>query len=131
MGNRWWNRFIVVLGVIALGGVTLGAVYKIHAANDTPAASTLTLNPDQFSGDVRKAYIVARDHPELLAQLHCYCGCEQQDGHKSLLDCYRTNHATSCDICVGEAISAGKLADAGMPVDQIREALHQRYDHGS
>lgn len=131
MGKRWQDRMVVMISVVALLGVTVGATYKLHASNDAPISATLTQNPDQFTGDVRKAYLVARDHPELLAQLHCYCGCEQQDGHKSLLDCYRTNHAASCDICVGEAVTAAKLADEGMPVEQIRDALRQRYDHAS
>src|ERR1700756_1939603 len=121
MGKRWQDRVAMIVSVVALLAVTVGAAYKLHASNYASASTSLTLNPDQFTGDVRKAYRVARDHPELLAQLHCYCGCELQDGHKSLLDCYRTNHAASCDICVGEAVTAAKLADEGMPVEQIRD----------
>jgi hypothetical protein len=32
---------------------------------------------------------------------------------------------------VGEAVTAGQMADNGTPVDQIRQALHDRYAHGS
>src|SRR5208283_3534046 len=49
------------------------------------------------------------------------------DGHKSLLDCFRSTHGATCEICVGEAVTAGQLADNGMPVEQIRETLRQRY----
>lgn len=115
--------------LIALAGA---GVYRVHAAHDSSLSDNgLTLNPDQFQGDTRQAYLVAQQHPELLAQLHCYCGCEQHEGHKNLLDCFRSTHGAGCEICVGEAVTAGQLADNGMPVEQIRTTLHQRYAHGS
>ena len=57
--------------------------------------------------------IAAREHPALLAQLHCYCGCDRTDGHKNLLDCFRDNHGGHCAICTGEALEAEKLARQG------------------
>ena len=118
-----------MLLVVAMVGSDAFRGYAAHTASLSD--NGITLDPAQFQGDVRKAYEVARHHPELLAQLHCYCGCEQHDGHKSLLDCYRSDHATACDICVGEALTASQLAESGTPIDQIREALRQRYAHGS
>jgi hypothetical protein len=119
---------IVALVLIAVGG----ASYFVRArAMAQPADVSLTLNPEQFQGDTRQAYMVAKEHPELLAQLDCYCGCEQHEGHKNLLDCFRTRHGAGCETCVGEAVTAGKLADQGMPVDQIRQALRERYAHGT
>ncbi len=116
--------------LIILTGV---AVYRVRAANQVApvSADAVTLDPNQFTGEVRQAYLVAREHPELLAQLDCYCGCVQHEGHTSLLDCYRTNHGAGCGICTGEAVTAGKLADQGMPVEQIRAALHAQYGQGS
>ncbi|HKW89281.1 MAG TPA: PCYCGC motif-containing (lipo)protein [Candidatus Acidoferrales bacterium] len=40
----------------------------------------------------------------VLYQEPCYCGCDTNDGHKSLLDCYTTKHASECDICRQEGI---------------------------
>ena len=94
------------------------------------ASVSLTQDPALYQGDARQAYLVARQHPELLAQLDCYCGCEEHEGHKNLLDCFRTNHGASCDICVGEAVTAGQMLAQGTPVDQIRDALRARYGHG-
>jgi len=131
-GSRNRARWIaggVVIAVLTLASATL---YHVRLAPGVAAAEqALTLDANLFQGDTRAAYEVAKEHPELLAQVDCYCGCEQHEGHKSLLDCFRTSHGAGCDICVGEAVAAGKLADGGMPVDQIRQALHDRYAHGS
>jgi Protein of unknown function with PCYCGC motif len=116
---------IIVAMLLGAGGF---AVYQMRASADA-AANGLTLNPDLFQGETHAAYLVAQQHPELLAQLDCYCGCEQHEGHKNLLDCFRTNHGATCATCTGEAVTAGQLYDNGTPVDQIRAILHQRYGH--
>jgi hypothetical protein len=90
-----------------------------------------TLDPAHFQGDARDAYEVARRNPALLVQLHCYCGCDKEMGHRNLLDCFRTDHGSHCAICVGEAIEAERLAQRGMPVEQIRDALREKFAHGS
>ena len=119
---------VIVAALLGLAGV---AVYQMRASADAAAASNgLTLNPDLFQGETHDAYLVAQKHPDLLAQLDCYCGCEQHEGHKNLLDCFRTNHAASCATCTGEAVTAGQLYENGTPVDQIRALVRQRYAHG-
>ena len=100
-------------------------------ASDPAALLRVTLDPDKFQGDVREAYKVAERDPALLAQLHCYCGCDKADGHKNLLDCFRDTHGSRCEICVGEARDAESMASRGMPVEQIRDVLRARYAHGS
>jgi len=101
-----------------------------RAEGDAAQNLRLTLDPALFNGQVKEAYTVAQRHPDLLVQLHCYCGCDKTDGHKNLLDCYRDTHGSHCAICVGEARDAQAMAESGMPVDQIRDALRQRYSHG-
>jgi hypothetical protein len=39
-----------------------------------------------------RAYQLASEIPEVLAQQPCYCYCDKY-GHKSLLDCYASDHA--------------------------------------
>src|SRR5271163_2453233 len=87
----------------------------------------VTLDPDQYVGPVKQAYQVAEKSPALLAQLHCYCGCDRTLGHQNLLDCYRGTHASVCEICVGEALMAEQLSEQGSPVEQIRDALRRHY----
>jgi hypothetical protein len=91
------------------------------------AADRLTLDPSQFMGEVREAYIFAGQNPALLAQLWCYCGCDKTDGHKCLLDCYRGNHGATCEICTQEALQAKRMSEDGSPVEQIRDALRRRF----
>jgi hypothetical protein len=73
------------------------------------------------------AYKYAGQNPALLAQLHCYCGCDKAEGHQSLLDCYRGMHASACEICTGEVLLAKRMADQGSPVDQIRDAIRRNF----
>ncbi len=125
----------VVVVAIAYGGYVSTQAQppadQIVAASDPAARLRVTLDPKNFQGNVREAYEIAERDPKLLAQLHCYCGCDKTDGHKNLLDCYRDTHGSRCAICIGEAHDAESMAGRGMPVEQIRDALRARYAHGS
>ena len=50
-----------------------------------------TLDPNLIKGEDRKGYQVAKEIPEILAQLPCFCGCEAV-GHENLLDCFVDQH---------------------------------------
>ncbi len=50
-------------------------------------------------------------------------------GHQNLLDCYRGDHVSKCEICIGEALMTEQLSEEGSPVDQIRDAI-RRNDAG-
>jgi hypothetical protein len=89
--------------------------------------NVVTLDPAMFKGPAHDAYLAAREHPELLVQLYCYCGCDRLHGHNNLLDCFRDNHGGHCAICVGEAVDAVRMYKEGTPVEQIRDALRERY----
>ncbi|MCX9013372.1 MAG: hypothetical protein OIN89_01000 [Candidatus Methanoperedens sp.] len=64
-----------------------------------------------------KAYTFATEHPELLEQIPCYCGCGDHSGHRYLRDCFihddgtYDEHASFCDICIGEALKVQKYLD--------------------
>src|SRR5215472_4089375 len=127
---------IAVLGALMLMSagayVWCGATGTLaHATGaqgvDAASAMRLTLDPNQFKGQVKDAYQVAQRNPALLAQLHCYCGCDKTEGHRNLLDCFRDKHGSTCAICVGEAKEAEVLANQGMPVEQIRDALRRHF----
>jgi hypothetical protein len=54
-----------------------------------------TLSPEMFSGEVRKAYEIARAIPQVLDDLYCYCRCRENFAHKNLLTCYVDSHAST------------------------------------
>jgi hypothetical protein len=54
-----------------------------------------TLDPARFVGKALRAHQVARDIPDVLDQLYCYCGCDKLTGHKSLLSCFTDSHAAT------------------------------------
>lgn len=87
-----------------------------------------TLPPEQFFGRAREAYRVAREIPETLAQLPCYCYCDQGFGHKSLHTCYESDHSAHCAMCVNEALMAYRLQkEEGLSPAQIRDRIIQEY----
>jgi hypothetical protein len=54
-----------------------------------------TLDPARFTGKPAAAYQVAREIPAVLDQLRCYCACDSQYGHVSLLSCYTDGHGST------------------------------------
>lgn len=54
-----------------------------------------TLDPALFVGKAAAAHQVAREIPDVLDQLYCYCQCDKHAGHKSLLSCYTDGHAAT------------------------------------
>ena len=132
MGSRRDLLLIVAGAVIAVGlyaGVSAYQAYQGRSAAESASAGHPTLDPELFTGPVREAYKVARANPALLAQLHCYCGCDKVEGHRNLLDCFRDSHGGRCEICVGEALQARRMSEQGATVEQIRDAVRARYYH--
>ena len=72
---------------------------------------------------VQAIYRHAKQVPEVLDGLHCYCECGVHSGHYSLLDCFKSEHGAGCDICLTEAAMAYDLHNQGKSLDQIRTAI--------
>jgi hypothetical protein len=60
--------------------------------NDPKTGLPKTLDPSLIKGKDREGYQIAREIPEILARIPCFCGCEAV-GHESLLDCFVDEHA--------------------------------------
>jgi hypothetical protein len=95
----------------------------------TPNAGSLapTLAPEKFTGLTRDAYKAVGEMPQTIAQLPCYCHCDEGFGHKSLQSCFVDDHAAHCAICVNEALAAYKLQKQGLTAPQIRERIVAEY----
>ncbi len=109
------------------GAATVPAHFEV-----APSKSSLgpTLDPNQFSGITRDAYRAVREIPVTVAQLPCYCHCDQGFGHKSLYSCFEDDHAAHCDVCVREALLALKLEkEQKLTPAQIRDTIVAQYSH--
>jgi len=54
------------------------------------------LSPASFpEPEVQRSYQVARDIPEVLEYMPCYCGCYASSGHRNNLDCFKDNHGAT------------------------------------
>lgn len=85
-----------------------------------------TLNPRQFSDPrVQAAYAMAAQVEKVLYQQPCYCGCNTEVGHKSLLDCYTGDHASICETCLMEGVFAYRETKKGKTPGQIRAAIER------
>lgn len=86
-----------------------------------------TLSPERYTGETARAYAAAKEIPEIIDSLYCYCDCKKHFNHKSLLTCYVDEHAAYCDICIDEALMAKEMHDKGMDVIAIRKAVDEKY----
>ena len=87
-----------------------------------------TRPPSEFVGKARAAYKAAKEIPRTLAQLPCYCECDQAFGHKSLHTCFVDDHASQCAVCVDEALLAYKLqTEDKLTPEQVRQVIIEKY----
>jgi hypothetical protein len=99
---------------------------KIPAFHSAPDAAKLpaTMDPKQFN-DVatQNSYAMAAKVKSVLYQMPCFCYCDVNDGHHSLLDCFVSDHAASCNICRMEGIFAYEQTRKGQTAAQIRKEI--------
>jgi hypothetical protein len=110
-GSRWrWYGGLAGLAVLAVvagallwpaetraPGASAGGVRTAPAAPAGVARRETrpTLDPARFVGKARLAHQVAREMPDVLDRLYCYCECDKHRGHRSLLSCYVDGHAAT------------------------------------
>lgn len=98
---------ILLFPILALGFLLINGGYSQPISQETDDAKAFkvlkakmidpktglpkTLNPNLIQGEDRRGYQVAKEIPEILAQLPCFCGCEAV-GHENLLDCFVDEH---------------------------------------
>jgi hypothetical protein len=68
---------------------------KVQKANYSLRETSPTLSPERFRGKTQRAYTIAREIPQVLDGLYCYCRCRENFGHKNLLTCFTSTHAST------------------------------------
>ena len=88
-----------------------------------------TLDPAQFTGKARAAYQAAKEIPEILVELPCFCGCmdSKELGHKNNLYCFADTHGNICDLCQTIALEAKEMHRKGLPIETIRSNIRKTY----
>jgi hypothetical protein len=83
-----------------------------------------TLDPKQFlDAETRNVYTLAAKEKAILYQQPCYCRCDKEVGHKSLLDCFTDYHGAHCMLCKKEAIFTYTESQQGRTAAQIRQEI--------
>jgi hypothetical protein len=93
--------------------------------------ASAVLDPASFSDkQQQEAYMAARAIPAVLNQLYCWCHCKESTifHHRALLECFESDHASQCRICMGEAALASKMVKGGInDVRQIQSAIDAQF----
>lgn len=92
-------------------------------AQASKVAPPAVLDPNKFFGNARAGYMAAQEAPDVCAQLFCYCGCDLTDEHKTLLDCFTSDHGVDCHICQEEALVGLKMKRQGKSMTEIQKAV--------
>ena len=104
-------------------------------AQSTPAAVApdaasvnKVLDPTRFSDErVRKAYEAAKQYAHILENIYCYCRCKENIGHRALVECFETEHASHCEVCMNEAIITARMTADGKTPQEIQKAIDAYY----
>jgi Protein of unknown function with PCYCGC motif len=122
--------FCFVLAGFSLAGAPSGAQNsapaEIPAHHQTPPRGPLpaTVDPQLFPDALsQNVYALAAKEKRILYQQPCYCHCDREFGHKSLLDCYVDRHASVCATCKMEAVFAYEEWRKGKTAAQIRQEI--------
>ncbi len=106
------------------------AVQAAPSTQATPDAAGVNkvLDPMGFTDQrVRAAYEAAKQYAYVLEQIYCYCHCKKNIGHRALVECYETDHASNCDVCMNEAIIAARMTKDGKTPQEIQKAIDAYY----
>lgn len=86
-------------------------------------------------------YQIAGYSVDQLKWIPCYCGCGEEAGHKSNLNCFIQevkpdgsvvwdDHGTRCGVCMEIAATTAKLSKEGKTIKEIRTIIDTQYNKG-
>ncbi|VVB89057.1 Protein of uncharacterised function with PCYCGC motif protein [uncultured archaeon] len=123
-----------VIAVIVLAGIAYAALSLGSASIKKAPESQIKLPSYAYTNPLTlKAYTYATEHPDLLEQIPCYCGCGGHSGHRFLRDCFINDdwtyddHASFCDVCIGEAIKVQEYLASGKTLTEARALIDDEY----
>ncbi len=86
--------FVALVVVLAVTGkLPLNEKEKGRSFNLSGKETGAVLDPSNFTGMTRLAYEAAKQYPDALNEVFCYCYCNKPPfKHKSLLSCFVDKH---------------------------------------
>lgn len=130
--KRAWMVAGLSIAALAVATVVVVRADRIHSHHPTPRAVSQqpqVVHPAQYAQypRVAQSYEMAAAVPMILDGLYCYCNCAEHSGHHSLLDCFASDHAARCDVCMSEAMIAYEMSRNGASLDDIRAEVDRTY----
>ncbi|MFA4934934.1 MAG: PCYCGC motif-containing (lipo)protein [Candidatus Methanoperedens sp.] len=133
----------LIIGIVAVI-LLAGIAYAVLSGDSTPKKTTdsgIKLPSYAYTNPITlQAYKYATEHPEMLEQIPCYCGCGSHGSeasdykpHRFLRDCFINDnwefdeHASFCDVCIGEAIKTQDYLAKGKTIKEARALIDQEY----
>ena len=127
------QSFRLLVGTLLLGAPVNAIAQEAARSNQVPKFHAQppngplpqVRNSAQYAANptVERIYQLAAAIRPVLYQLPCYCSCDREEGHASLLDCYVSTHAVQCLICQREAVFAFRQTRRGKRPRQIRTEI--------
>jgi hypothetical protein len=117
----------IVLGVLISSAICLSGTKCSAQVQISDFSSTLS-NPT--TPPAVEAALSAAQQPQnqaVASKVFCYCGCDREHGHQSLLDCYRTGHIPVCKTCQSEFIRVGQMTSQGATLGQIQSDIDRQW----
>ncbi len=135
------TMIIGVIAIILLGGVGYAVLSGGSGSSQNQTTNKLNLPSFAYKDAMTlKGYTYATQHPDMLEQIACYCGCgghgsEASEGkpHRFLRDCYINDkwqyddHASNCDTCLAIASKVQDYLAAGKTLMEARTLIDQEY----
>ncbi|MBI4081632.1 MAG: hypothetical protein HY423_03380 [Candidatus Lambdaproteobacteria bacterium] len=131
--GRWLTGALIALGALAVVAVVYFSTARPAGSGKsfrvTGGETRAVLAPHQFGKlGAFMGYAAAQRHRDVMDHLYCYCQCDRPPSyHKSLLSCFVDQHGANCDVCQEQARQAGRMADEGKSIDEIRTAIDRTF----
>ncbi len=129
--------WVAVIALAACSGTETGA--GASAARSAPMSSPPAVQADASVANrvvdpatwadprVRAAYAAAAKYAAIMEHIYCYCHCKENLGHRGLVECFESEHASMCDICMAEAMTVARMTEQGRTPAQIQKAIDAFY----
>lgn len=129
--SRMWLTVVgIAAGLVALSVIAnAGASAADHPTPRAKADQSQLMPAARYAEypRVARTYALVAAAPAVIDGLYCYCHCAEHSGHYSLLDCFASDHAARCDVCLSEATIGHDMSQEGASLKQIRAEIDRTY----